>query len=109
MQLKIYNSFALKICINSCSTNYSTPFDHFQISTLSTAYRFPIQSAGKYYLICVCMCALYLGQFHQQILDLNTQNYYLKTIDAAPRYVCLYPGEHPQLASLLEVTLKRPF
>ena len=49
-----------------------------------------------------------VGQFLRQPHGRGlTDNYYLKTIDAAPRYICLFPGEHPRLASLLEVSLQR--
>ena len=47
---------------------------------------------------------LLVGQFLLQSLDKLSDNYHLKNIDVAQRYVCLHPGEQPQLASLLEVT-----
>ena len=70
-----------------------------------------LPSDGKYYLLYVYIYYIYffkllVGQFLRQPHGRGlTDNYYLKTIDAAPRYICLFPGEHPHLASLLEVSL----
>ena len=72
-----------------------------------TVFDFPIPSDGKYYQIkniYIYITSL-LGQYLLQPPDKFSNSYYMKSIDAAARYVCLYPGEHPRLASLLEVTL----
>ena len=72
---------------------------------MKTVFDSPLPSDGKYYQMKYIFIIILLGQFLLQSLDKFSNNYHMKSIDAAARYVCLHPGDHPQLASLLEVTL----